>query len=300
MRFLARKGENKLEHPKILVPGKMRAINNYLLEKTECFAFLLDDDLQWDYAKPQNAKEAFEIWSIALYVVYHDYGCYYLKYLLSNDNVMIAQIEPQMKRARYHYHDIVNCFRGNFAHGILDKQSRSEMTGLIIKKYLKKSRQLESLDEFTEEDWKDAAEQLRKKADELCDTLKLWADTYDRSKFKNLISAKKQFGESDCFKKSICERVLFESLDKDIRKGGGGNARYILDNNASNIHKNLKDVLDEWQNIIQNEFLLNKIKTDKDIIDRLKELLEKVYKPVIVSSVDVASECGYNFDQLLK
>lgn len=288
-----------MEHPKILVRGKIRAINDYLLEKTKCFAFLLDDHLQWNYAKPQNAKEAFEIWSIALYVVYHDYGCYYLKYLLSDENVMITEIRPQVKRSRDHYYDIVNCFRGNFAHGILDKQSRHKMTVLINKKYLTGSKQFKELDKFTDEDWKDAAGQLKKKADELYDTLELWADTYDRSKFKDYLSAKKCFGTSDCFRKSICERVLFESLDKDIRKGKDENARSILDNNTGNALKSLNDTLLEWQNIIQNEFLDDKIKTDQDIINRLKELLEKVYEPVIVSSVDVASECGYNFNDFL-
>lgn len=299
MRFLEQKGENKLEHPKILVSGKMREINDYLLKKTGCFAFLLDDHLQWEYAKPQNAKEAFEIWSIALYVVYHDYGCYYLKYLLSDENVMITEIRSQVKRSRDHYYDIVNCFRGNFAHGILDGQSRHEMTALINKRYLKRSKEFKELDKFTEEDWKDVAGQLKRRADELYDTLGLWADTYDKSKFKDYLSAKECFGKSDWFRMSVCERVLFESLDKDIRKGKDENARSILDNHAGNAHKSLNDTLLEWQNIIQSEFLDDKIKTDQDILNRLKELLEEVYEPVIVSSVDVASECGYNFDDLL-
>lgn len=289
-----------MKHPKILMLGKIREVNKYLLKKTGCFAFLLDDHLQWNYAEPQNGKEAFEIWSVALYVVYHDYGCYYLKYLLSDENIMTKGIEPEMRRARKHYQDIVNCFRGNFAHGILDEQSRDKMAELINRRYLKKTGHFKKLDIFMEDDWRTAAGQLRKQADELYETLLLWADKYYESKFREWLSAKQQFGKSDCFKKSICERVVFESLDKDLRERNRY-AKEILDNRevGNNAHKNAADTLLEWQDIIQNDFLNDKLNTDQEIINKIKELLKEVYEPKTVSSIDIALECGYDLDNLL-
>lgn len=174
------------------------------------------------------------------------------------------------------------------------------MAELINRRYLKKTGYFKKLDIFMEDDWRTAAGQLRKQADELYETLLLWADKYYESKFREWLSAKQQFGKSDCFKKSICERVVFESLDKDLRERNRY-AKEILDNRevGNNAHKNAADTLLEWQDIIQNDFLNDKLNTDQEIINKLKELLKEVYEPKTVSSIDIALECGYDLDNLL-
>ena len=74
-----------MKPPVILMPGKLDEINKYLLEKTGCFAFLVPER-RWYYSEPCTGKGAVELWSIALYTIYHDYGCGYLNFILDSNN----------------------------------------------------------------------------------------------------------------------------------------------------------------------------------------------------------------------
>ena len=70
--------ENKISVvPKLLTDGAARSLNNKMLNKNLSFVFLGEQDTLL-YRTPLSFAEAFEMYIIRLYVLYHDYGMYFL------------------------------------------------------------------------------------------------------------------------------------------------------------------------------------------------------------------------------
>lgn len=286
-----------MKPPKILQSGEIRKINDYLYTKSGCFAFLVSD-VQWIYSEPKSGKEAFEKWSIELYTVYHDYGCDYLRYILSG-NILSSDIRNDLDEAKRHLNNVNRIFRQNFAHGILDISSRNRMRDEISKYCTKKARG-ERWDSyfraFTDEDWRKASECLRVDADNLLETLYKWADVAEKG--RDILNPRENFGKAYEFKNSISKRIVFDSLDKEFSDSSGHSALKILDGELDENYgqKNSEKLLQEWQNNIQREFLNGTIKTAEDIISKIKEYLYIVHNPPNESSIAIANRNGFSLD----
>lgn len=125
-----------MKPPVILGPGKLNEINKYVLQKTGCFAFLIPDN-SWNYSDPKTGKGAVELWSVALYVVYHDYGCRYLKFILDQDNKPNCEIDDLLFRSRRHKKTIERILRTNIAHGCLDSYGHDELKRVFLQEIMR-------------------------------------------------------------------------------------------------------------------------------------------------------------------
>lgn len=291
-----------MKPPKILLPGTMNEINEYLYQKTGCFAFLYTD-YAWTYAEPQGGKETFELWSIALYSIYHDYGCGYLKHILSTDNAPTHNIDEDIKRCHKHLEIVNRVLRTNIAHGTFDLTTRNSLKMQVSKYYLHNESQ-EKWDIYfknlSDEDWKRAAEALKNDADFLVKTLYAWADEFSKALFPiSLLNPREKFGQSSKFKEAISYRVVFDSLDQDYVKEDRVSACKILDDREKQNkgQKNSVDTLKEWQDTIQKEFLAEKLKKPEDIINKLRNYLYEVHNSLPASSIVIASRSGFSFDE---
>lgn len=287
-----------MKPPKILQLGEMRKINDYLCTKSGCFAFLLPD-AQWIYSDPKSGKEAFEKWSIELYTVYHDYGCEYLKYILSGKGILAIDLRDDLCEARKHLHSVNRIFRNNLAHGVLDVSSRNNMRDEISRYCTKKSKGEKwnvYFNEFSDDDWISVANRLKQDADNLLETLRKWADVAEKE--SGTLSPRENFGNACEFKKSISKRIVYDSLDKEFTNKNMPSATAILDGRANMYpaKSNSEWQLEKWQNDIQKEFLERKIETADDIVLKLKKYLYMVHNPPEDSSIDIARRNGFSLD----
>jgi len=208
-----------MKPPVILTPGKIEEINEYVLNKTGCFAFLVSDE-RWLYSEPKTGKGAFELWSVALYAVYHDYGCHYLNFILDSNNSPEITLNDLLFRSSRHKRTVERVLRTSVAHGVLDSFSFREVKRIFFPGE-------EDFESISDENWIKAAEKIRQESDDLVDTIIKWADGYN-----NDFNIRKKFGASEQFKRSIDSRVMFDTLDNDYSGRGEKRAKRILDDKS--------------------------------------------------------------------
>lgn len=295
-----------MKHPQILIPGVIEEINQNLMSKTGCFAFLIPSH-QWSYAEPKSGKEAFEIWSVGLYTIYHDYGCGYIRYILDESNAPIPSLKSDIKKSRMHLNTVVNVFRGNIAHGIFDSASRQRLQNQVTKSYFQQNQNDKSWNEFytqlSDDDWMKAAQCLKKDSDNLVSVLHDWADGFKKSKIPiNIFRPREKFGKSKEFLTSISERVVFDSLDRDYMiSQKTESAQKILDKAVEDHDKKgSNEMLACWQKDIQKEFLDGNLHSPDDIIAKLRSFLYEVHNPPSASSTTIASKHGFSLEELSK
>lgn len=271
--------------PVILVPGKLDEINQYVLQKTGCFAFLISGK-GWNYSDPKTGKGAVELWSVALYTVYHDYGCRYLSFILDQANEPNTDIDELLFKSRRHKKTVERVLRTNIAHGGLDSYSLSELRRIFF------ARENTPIDKLSDDRWFKVAEKIRRESDDLVNAIYKWADGYNNSK----INIRDVFGASDNFKKSIDSRIMFDTLDKDFYIVNRRSAKEILEDVSQ---KMPNEKLELWREDLSSLFLSKEIKTPEDIISQLKQYLYDVHEPIQPSSVEIGNSLGFSFSSLL-
>ena len=274
-----------MKSPIILTPGKLDEINKYVLEKTGCFAFLVSDKC-WNYSEPKTGKGAVELWSVALYTVYHDYGCKYLDFILDCANEPNVEIDVMIKKSQKHKKDIEKTLRNNIAHGQLDSYCSDKLKRLYF------SREDISINQLSDNKWFRVAEIIRKDSDNLVDTIIKWADGYQNSE-RNI---RDEFGASNHFKNSIDQRIMFNTLDNDFCGNGQNRARKILEKISK---EKPNETLDLWKEEVSSLFLNRQIETPEDIISQLKQFLYDVHEPMQPSSAKIGDSLGFSLSSLL-
>ena len=271
--------------PVILTPGKLNKINKYVLEKTGCFAFLVPDK-SWNYSDPGTGKGAVELWSVALYTIYHDYGCGYLNFILDSANEPNDEIEDLLFRSRRHKKNIERTLRPNVAHGGLDSYTPNEIKRIYF------AREDQSIDQLPDSKWFILAEKIRRESDDLVNAIYKWADGFEDSG-RNI---RDEFGSSNYFKKSIDARVMFDTLDNDFWRGDRRRARNILESISK---RTPNEKLDLWRDEVSSSYLNKELETPKDIIYQLKQYLYDVHHPEQPSSVTIGDSLGFSLSSLL-
>jgi len=274
-----------MKPPIILAPGKLEEINTYLLERTGCFAFLTSER-KWQYSEPMTGKGAVELWSVALYAIYHDYGCRYLDFVLDSSNSPNMSIDDLLYKSRRHKRTIGRVLRTNVAHGILDSYSSERVNDIFF------SRDNKPIEQISDEKWVSVAEKIRRESDDLVSVIYKWADEYNKSSS----SIREVFGASDLFKKSIDSRIMFDSLDNDFCRPGEKRAKKILEEISI---KAPNEKLNLWRDEISDLFLKKEIESPEDIINKLKTYLFNIHNPVKQSSVAIGDSTGYSLSSLL-
>ncbi len=273
-----------MKPPMILVPGKLEEINKYVLDRTGCFAFLVSDR-GWNYSEPTTGKGAVELWSVALYVVYHDYGCKYLKFILDQNNKPNTDIDDLLYRSRRHKRTIERILRTNVAHGGLDSYVPGELKKIFF------ARENTPIDQLSDKKWFSVAERIRQESNDLVDAIYKWADGYQKSG-QNI---RNRFSRSDEFKKSIDSRLMFDTLDNDFCKGYERRANTIIE---KDLEQAPKEKLASWGEEVSSLFLDETLRTPEDIIRHLKKLLYDIHNPMQPSSIDIGNVLGFSFSDL--
>lgn len=274
-----------MKPPVILTPGKLNEINKYVLQKTGCFAFLIPDNC-WDYSNPQTGKGAVELWSVALYVVYHDYGCRYLKFILDQGNEPNYEIDDLLYRSRRHKKTIERILRTNIAHGCLDSYDPGELKRVFF------ARETTPIAQLPDNKWFRVAEKIRRESDDLVDAIYKWADGYH----ENGRNIREVFAKSADFKKSIDSRVMFDTLDNDFCRNGETRARKTLEDISRQMPN---EKLAIWGEDVSSLFLNKELKTPEDIISQLKKYLYDVHMPMQPASVTIGDSLGFSLTSLL-
>ena len=302
-----------MTEPRILKKGAIGQINDLLLEKTGCFAFLCEEPF-WNYEvnAQTDPRIRFMVWNTALYSVYHDYGCKYLTFFLDEENVLPVggSIDLQdVRRAKTHIRNVTGCFRPNYAHGVLASAVRENMKQILSDYYVRDHATLswdDYYNQMQEADWEAACEKLAKDANLLYQILVDFANGgyCVNSVFAALSNIRTTFANSPQFADSIDKRLVFSFLDEDY-KHYDATAGTVL--TAERLLKarvpygqptDANSLLEPWRADIVTEFVAETLKTPADILRALRRKLDDLYHPQAASSVSVAAAIGFEIPSL--
>lgn len=273
-----------MKPPVILTPGKLDEINKYVLDRTGCFPFLVPDR-RWHYSEPKTGKGAVEIWSVALYAIYHDCGCRYLDFILDSNNEPNSEIDHLLYKSRRHKNDIERILRTNVAHGVFDSYSSRELKRVYF------PNETCTIQQISDEQWARTAEKIRRDSDDLVKTIYKWADGYRLCN----CNIRTIFGTSDQFKKSIDARIMFNTLDNDFYVRGAKRAKTILEEKSQYEPNNR---LKLWRNEISSLYVSKKIDSPADIINKLRSYLFELHNPIQQSSITIGNSFGFSISSL--
>lgn len=273
--------------PDMLQPDRLKQLNNHLVNTTGCFAFLKTDQVLFS-SRPQFWQDAYTIFSIGLYAVYHDYGCKFLRNFFLNDKF---RPNTQLILDRYRLHVDTLCWhiRPNLAHGLLHLSGRIKLQHKLAKYYLQDSTQNHSdwpdyINQLTEEQWMKITQRMVKDSNDLYYFLWTWGNEWAKNP-NGLSELQEQFvSERDSFAFSfddrICRPLLLSHGVKPMAV-----TQYTKSNGQS-------APIDLWrQKLIQ--FYRSGKNRPEDIYNELDRLIQEEVEPHKKSSVDIARQFGF-------
>lgn len=274
--------------PCMLQPDKLRKLNKHLVDTTGCFAFLKTDQALFS-AVPQSWQDAYTIFSVGLYAVYHDYGCQFLRFLLLSDDLCPNTL-ANPDRHRLHVDTINKTIRVNLAHGLLYSFQRTELQRKLANYYLRDSsythnpaRWPDYVNNLTEQQWMQITRRLVTDSDKLYHFLRSWGEEWAKDS-KRLPELRNRFvTHRDCFANSFDDRICRPLLlSHGIRASDV--TRYTKSNGSSPI--------DRWrQQLIQ--FYRNGEHRPDEILRKLDQLIRQEFEPAQNSSIDIAAQFGF-------
>lgn len=239
---------------------KMNKMNDMLMDKVGCFAFLLPNrSMYWEYDVPVNPKQKFERICLALYVYYFDYGRSFLNYILTeikNSNPSHDYLQHKAK---------IQTIRTRIAHGVFDNATENEM-------YL--SAPLTVTNEI---DWDLWVDQIVAESNSMLTNIELWA--------QNAGSHRKAFSDAVFDIRCINDHIVFYSIDKDARSSAQNSAKDVL----KNIQRNPKRWLEDLNRDIKNGFLADVNYGPSDVVYTIYRELFNLHNGTRKSSLSMAS-----------
>ena len=275
--------------PCMLQPDKLRELNKHLVDTTGCFAFLKTDQVLFSPV-PQSWQDAYTIIGVGLYAVYHDYGCQFLRLLLSDELCPNTSVEPD--RHRTHVNMLNTIIRVNLAHGLLGSSQRTKLQRNLANYYLKDSsythnhnpdRWPDYINNLTEHQWMRITRRLVTDSDNLYRFLWSWGDEWAKDS-ERLPELQSRFvTHRDCFANSFDDRVCRPLLLGHGTRPSDVN-RYTKSNGSSPI--------DRWrQQLIR--FYQNGEHRPDEIFRKLDQLIWQELEPIPNSSIDIAAQFGF-------
>lgn len=268
--------------PNMLIPERLKKLNDHLIETTGCFAFLKTDQVLFSPA-PQSWQDAFTIFSIGLYAVYHDFGCNFLRFPLDDD--FCPNEMPKPHNHRNHIDMLNREIRTNLAHGLLLSSQRTNLQ-IKLANYLvgnvhdpKTNDWPNYINQLSETHWRQITEHLIEDSNSLYSFLLKWGDTWAKHP-NQLPKLRAQFASSkDYFLNSFNERICRPLLlihgvnPRDISKYISKNSNYIR----------------RWQTALSQAYLSGTTPPDK-LIQKLDILISQELQPTQKSSLDIAAQ----------
>lgn len=290
-----------IEIPRFLKPKQLESLNDLLVAKAGCFAFL-GIEMPID-VHPSTYKEALHIYVMKLYVLYNDYGCRFLEYFLPDAGQApnlspIERTEAQMRginadirRSREHVRTIKHILRMNICHGILEDRLREQFVD-TVKEYgnlhaeKRDDGWLSYINGLTDEQWKPMVERVVSEADRLYRYLEQWANDWGQAPEEAMRDNRLHFGQSEQFRKSFDMRICSEIL-KSCGEQKQSTISRLTNSGNPNAH------IHAWRNDVVTEYCSGRLNTPQEVYARLCYNIKKEVTPPTVSSLDVADCYGF-------
>lgn len=275
--------------PLFLQAGKAKLLNDKLVLQTGCFAFLKTDQVLFS-TMPETYQDAFTIYTLGLYSLYHDYGCYFLRLLLE-DFLCPPSIQTYRLRSyRTHVGVVTSNLRHNIAHGILEVEQRKKIQRKLSKYYLDYDKTEFSPEQWpfftnslSPNHWEKITNRLVADSDNLYNFLELWANEWAKIP-DGLANLRDRFARNEkfcySFDRRICEPIIRKhNSTADIK-------RYInLGDSSSDIYS--------WRETLREDFLSKSITAPEEIYEKLNMLIDKTVNPPHPTSIDSAGRYGF-------
>ena len=279
-----------IEKPLFLVEGNAKAINDKMLKNAGHFCFLKTDDVALVNQNPTSYREAFSMYVIRLYCLYHDYGKNYLWYSLNenggrfpfyNAGTEDKVIAKSVRECKKHLNVVNEIFRPNIVHGILEDNQRNEYMGQL-NAYGTNSKAVSMIwpqfvEQLPEKEWRMIVQRLVKEADEcyrlLENLAQMWEGVTEEERREN----RKRFAESGEFASSIDFQLCYgicraeELEDKGVIKE--------------------EDRLEKWRKILADDFLAGRADTPEKLYKGLRRVIRKDCGSL--SSAEIGARYGF-------
>lgn len=275
--------------PLFLQPGRAAALNDKLVRQTGCFAFLKTDQVAFTLS-PKSYQDAFISFSIGLYALYHDFGCYFLQMLLSDQFCPSSIDTGGLVRYRTHVSVLNRDIRSNLAHGLLELEPRirfqkklagyylhSEYTGVSAEQWP------DFVNNLTQEQWKSITATLIADSDRIYHFLERWADEWAKDS-DSLDGLRNRFATDTRFSGSFGDRIC-RSL---IRKHNN-----VVDPGQYISYSNTSASIYTWRSTLQNDFLSGKITRPEELYKHLDQMIDKTVNPPAQTSLSIAERYGF-------
>lgn len=214
--------------PYMLQPDRLKQLNDHLVETTGCFAFLKTDQVLFSQA-PGLWQDAYTIFSIGLYAVYHDYGCKFLRSLLLSDELCPDTL-PKPGSHRAHLDTLNQSIRTNLAHGLLHASQRAALQRKLSNYYLPSGSYAHDpsdwpgyVNQLSEHQWMQITQRLTQDSDSLYQFLWSWGDEWAKEPGclpglrERFVSYTDFFANS--FDDRVCRPILLEHGAKSFEVG---------------------------------------------------------------------------------
>lgn len=276
----------EIQLPLFLQSEKVAALNDTLVQKTGCFAFLKTDQVLFS-TMPESWQDAFTVIVVGLYAVYHDFGCGYLGLIL--DDAMCPTTFSYSSREKRHITEISD-LRANIAHGVLHLPQRVSCQKLFFGKkcFPRPEMQIsynqwpDYLNALTEDAWEKIVTRLINDSNQLFHYLEQWADTWARDSAK-LAWLKRQFCNDSRFIYSIDARIC-----RPILEANGVSKRKI----KGYLSRNSKELI-QWQKKLQSDFLNGSISSPKGLYEELEQIIFSFVTPMPQTSLNIGAQHGF-------
>lgn len=275
------------ERPLMLQPDRLEQLNKHLVETTGCFAFLKTDQVLFS-PRPQQWQDAYTIFSVGLYAVYHDYGCKFLYSILLSDDFCPNTL-PEPRRHRSHIDMLNRHIRTNLAHGLLNSFQREELQRKLFDYYLRDPSRArdpwpEPINGLTEKEWMTITKKLIEDSNDLYYFLWSWGDEWAKNP-ESLPELRERFATyENCFADSVDGRICCPLLHSygikhsDISQYTNG--------------KKQSAPINQWrQHLI--EAYRKGMWHPEELYRELEKCIKEEVEPAKGSSIDIAAEFGF-------
>jgi len=271
----------------MLQPDRLKQLNDHLVDTTGCFAFLKTDQVLFS-PTPQFWQNAYTIFGIGLYAVYHDYGCKFLRFFLLDDKFCPDTL-PKPARYRTHIDTLNQDIRTNLAHGLLLPSQRINLQRKLANYYLQDSKQDSSIwpdyiNQLTEEQWMRITQRLIADSNNLFCFLWAWGDEWAKDS-NRLPELREQFvSYKNFFSSSFDDRVC-----RPLLLSYGIKPSTVVHYTSSTSQSSS---INRWRQQLIQSYRSGKTHPE-DLYYELNQLIRQELEPPKNSSIDIAAQFGF-------
>lgn len=273
--------------PRMLQPDRLKQLNEHLVDTTGCFAFLKTEQVLFSLT-PQQWQDAYTVFGVGLYAVYHDYGCKFLYSILLSDDFCPDTL-PKPNKHRLHVYTLNQDIRTNLAHGLLYPFQRIKLQRKLFGYYLQNHPQAPGIwpdyvNQLTEQEWMQIAQRLIKDSDDLYDFLWSWGDEWAKTP-EDLPELQEQFVTyRDYFANSFDDRVC-RPLLRNYGVGQSDIFQYTRSNGQT-------APIDRWRQQLIEAYRNGK-RHPEELCHELEQYIGRELEQSGQSSIDIAAEFGF-------